>query len=158
MQLNKSVDFDAPRDAVFRVLADFDHWERAALRRNVDIQRLDMMQAPAAGMAWKSGFAFRGKRRDVELRVERFEPDRTIALAGTGKAMAATVRLDLAEMGPRRTRLTVVLDVTARTLPARLLLQSLRLARGRVRQTFDSRVDLFATEVANRLRSAPRGA
>jgi hypothetical protein len=77
-------------------------------------------------------------------------------IVATGKALEAVTRVELAEMTPRRTRVTVTVELSARTLAARLFLQSLRLAPGRVRQKFDSRIAQMAAEIEARLRGAAR--
>jgi carbon monoxide dehydrogenase subunit G len=156
MQLNKSHDMEAPRAAVFVALTDVDHWERMALRRGVDVQRQEGPSVAAAGMSWRATFPFRGKSRDVAIRLDRVEPGQVLDIVATGKALEAVTRVELAEMTPRRTRVTVTVELSARTLAARLFLQSLRLAPGRVRQKFDSRIAQMAAEIEARLRGAAR--
>jgi carbon monoxide dehydrogenase subunit G len=156
MQLKKSHDIEASRDEVFAALTDVDHWERMALRRGVDVQRQGGPSAVAAGMAWRVSFSFRGRPRDVAIRLSRVDLGKSLDLTATGKALEATTRVDLAEMAPRRTRITVTVDVAARTLAARLFLQSLRLAPGRVRQRFDSRIAQIAEEIEARSQSGAR--
>jgi hypothetical protein len=58
--------------------------------------------------------------------------------------------IELAPLGEGLTRLTLTCEVRHRTLPARMLLQSLKLAQGRVQQRFDSRVSAAAAEIAAR--------
>lgn len=156
MQLKKSQDIEASREAVFAALTDVDHWERMALRRGVDVQRQDGPSVVAAGMAWRVTFAFRGKPRDVAIRLNGVEPGQSLDIAAVGKALEVVTRVELSEMSPRRTRVSVAVDVAARTLAARLFLQSLRLAPGRVRQKFDSRIAQLALEVEARLRGGAR--
>jgi carbon monoxide dehydrogenase subunit G len=154
MQLTKSQDIEAPRAAVYAMLTDVDHWERMALRRGVDVQRQDGPASVAAGMTWNVGFSFRGKRRDITIRLDRVDTGQKLGISAAGKALEAVTRVDLAEMSPRRTRVTVTTDVTARTLAARLFLQSLRLAPGRVRNKFDSQIAKLAKDIEGRLRGA----
>ncbi len=156
MQLKKSQDIEASRQAVFAVLADVDHWERMALRRGVDVQRQNGPSGVAAGVSWRVVFSFRGKPRDVAIRLNGVDPGQSLNISAAGKALEAATRVDLAEMSPRRTRVNVTVEVTARTLAARLFLQSLRLAPGRVRQKFDSHVAQLALEIEARLRGGVR--
>lgn len=156
MQLTTSRDIEAPRDAVYAQLTDVDQWERTALRRGADVQRLDPRPAAAPGMSWRAAFPFRGKPREITVTLDRMIPGQALQATATGTALEAVTRLDLSEMSPRRTRVTVTVDITARTLTARLFLQSMRLAQGRVKQRFDSRIAQLASEIEGRLRDPPR--
>lgn len=155
MHLTRTVDIEAPRDAVYALLADVDHWERAALRRGADVQRLDPRPGPVQGMSWRTAFTFRGKRREATITIDRLDPGQSVHLDATGAALQVKAVLDLAEMAPRRTRMTVSVDVTPRTLTARLFLQSLRLAQGKVTQKFDTQVGNMAQDIETRLRPPP---
>ncbi len=155
MHLTRTVDVDAPRNEVFAQLTDVDHWERAALRRGADVQRLDARPGALQGMSWRATYTFRGKRREVTVRLDQVDPVQTIHILATGAALEAKTVVDLAEMSPRRTRVTVSVDLSPRTLTARLFLQSLRLAQGRVKQKFDAQIAKLAQDVESRLRHPP---
>jgi carbon monoxide dehydrogenase subunit G len=157
MQLTKTQDIEAPRDAVFAALTDIDSWERTALRRGVDVQRLGQNARATLGMAWRAVYPFRGKRREVTVHITRLDPGQTVGALAEGAALSGEARIDLTALSPRRTRAVLTVQVTARTLGARLFLQSLRLAPGRVRQRFDRRVAEFAAELEARLNAPPRG-
>jgi uncharacterized protein YndB with AHSA1/START domain len=157
MQLTKTQDIEAPRDAVFAALTDVDSWERTAMRRGVDVQRLDQSPRATPGMTWRAVYPFRGKRREVTVHITRLDPGQTVGVLAEGAALSAQARIDLTALSPRRTRAVLTVEVTARTLGARLFLQSLRLAPGRIRQKFDSRVAQFAAEIEARLNAPPRG-
>ena len=156
MKMTGNVDFEAPIAFVFDALCDFDGWERAALRRGAEITRTDALKAPAAGMAWDVGFDYKGKPRKVEVRLTALDRPDQMKFSGEGALIAGEVALDLMELGARRTRLTVQIDLTARTLGARLFLQSLKLARGRLQGRLDARLAQLATDVDARFKP-PKG-
>jgi carbon monoxide dehydrogenase subunit G len=155
MQLTHTVDIEAPRDAVFARLADVDHWERAALRRGTDAQRVESPSGSLQGMSWRATYNFRGKRRDVTITLDKVDPGQSMNILAVGAALEATTVVDLAEMAPRRTRVTVSVDLSARTLTARLFLQSLRLSQGRVKQKFEKQIVTLAQDVESRLSQTP---
>lgn len=155
MQLTHSVDIEAPRDAVFARLVDVDHWERTALRRGADVQRVESGSGTVQGMSWRATYSFRGKRRDVTVTLDRVAPGQSIHILAVGTALEAKTNVDLTELTPRRTRVTVSVDLAARTLTARLFLQSLRLAQGRVKQKFANQIGKLAQDVEARLRPPP---
>jgi len=154
MKLTRNQDVEAPVAFVYAALCDFDHWERAAMRRGAEVTRLDTLALPGPGMIWNVGFDFRGRRRIVDLRLVTLQPAQTLAFAGQGTSMNGTALLDLVEMGPKRTRIAFTVEVEARTLAARLLLQSLKFASARVNRKFETRTAQLAAEIEGRFRRA----
>ena len=152
MKLMRNEDVEAPIAFVYAALSDFDHWERAALRRGAEVTRLDTLAVSGAGMTWHLGFDFRGRRRTVDLRLVTMDPSQTLAFAGQGASMNGKGLLDLVEMGPKRTRIAITMEVEARTLAARLLLQSMKLASGKINRAFEMRTRQLATDLENRFR------
>lgn len=151
MKLSTRQDIDAPQDQVFAALANFDHWERMALRRGVEVARTGGPETLGPGMVWAIGFDYRGRRRSLEVKLASLTPGQTLGFQGTSPSVEGVLRVDLVAMGPKRTRVTVGLEVTPRTLAARLFLQSLRLARRRVQERFDGRVAALARDIGDRL-------
>ncbi len=155
MKLVRNQDVEAPVAFVYDALCDFDHWERVALRRGAEVTRLDTLAVPGPGMKWNIGFDFRNRRRTVDLRLVTLDPGQTLAFAGQGKSMNGTALLDLVEMGPKRTRIAITVEVEARTLAARMLLQSLKFATARVNRAFEARTTQLATDLQERFRRNP---
>ena len=60
------------------------------------------------------------------------------------------VVIELVALSVARTRLTVSIDLEPRTLGARLLVQSLKLARGTLQRRFELRVADYASEITAR--------
>ena len=52
MKLEAKHDVEAPAAFVFAQLADFEGWERAAMRRGADVTRLDTLRTVGPGMTW----------------------------------------------------------------------------------------------------------
>ena len=62
MKFSTTEDIAAPAEAVFDAFCDFASFERAAMRRGAEVQRLDHMAVPGVGMAWHAPFDMRGQR------------------------------------------------------------------------------------------------
>ena len=75
MHLSSRTDIEAPLEFVHAALADFDHWERAGMRRGAEVNRTDKLRSPGVGMSWKVRFQFRGKERVVDIRLVGIEKD-----------------------------------------------------------------------------------
>ncbi len=152
MKFGTRTDIEAPQAFVFASLADFAAWERSGLRRGVELERTDRMRQPGQGMGWKASFPFRGRRRTMTIRVEELVEPRSLGFSGAGASVDGRLQADLIPMGPRRTRLTVQLEVKPRTLAARLYLQTLRLGRKRLEAKFADRIAHIALEIGERFR------
>jgi len=156
MKFSTKEDIEAPVDRVFAVLADFETWERAAMRRGADVVRTDKMAAPGPGMGWHVEFTYRGKLRKLDISLLESVPEQKLLLEGIGKPAEGRLSIDLSEMGPRRTRLAIGLEIKPRTLAARLFLQSMKLAKTSVTRRFELRVAQMAADIEDRYRASLR--
>lgn len=149
MRFSAKQDIEAPLDFVYKTMTDFEAWERSAMRRGAEVERTDKLTRPGPGLSWATRFSYRGKVRAVALRLVMIEPQ-ALAFAAQSQAVEGSVKLELMEMSARRTRVHVVMEVTPRSLAARLFLQSLRLARARIDRKFEQRVTQLATDIESR--------
>ncbi|WP_323007322.1 SRPBCC family protein [Pseudorhodobacter sp.] len=153
MKLTATENIEAPIGFVYAALADFENWERSALRRGAEVERLDRLRQPGAGMEWKVGFDYRAKKRHVEIKLLTLTPGQTLVFDCMGQPAEAILKVELAEMGPRRTRVVVEVEVKPRTLAARLFLQSLRLAKAKVNRRFALRLAQTAADIEDRYKA-----
>lgn len=152
MKFTTKSDVEAPLDFCFAALTDFDRWERSIRRRGATVSRIENAADPAP--VWKADFSYRGKPRSAIIRLVQSVPDKRLAFVASGASVDAQVTLDLIALNPRRTRLAVVAEMTPNSLAARLFIQSLRLARGKVQGRFDDRVAQLAAELGDRHRTS----
>lgn len=150
MKLSTKEDVEAPVDFVFEQVSDFQVFERAALRRGADVQRIDLLSRPEVGMIWEAEFKFRGRKRQANIELIRFDPNSGLECAFQTQLLRGSLKVDVAAMSRTRTRLALKLDVSPRNLAARLLIQSLKFARSRVEKKFKYRVAHFARKLEER--------
>lgn len=150
MQFTAREDIAAPLGHVFARVTDFAAFERAALRRGAEVRRLDSRTTSGAGMAWHARFSLRGRQREIETELTGYDPPNGIAVEMRSPALEGALMVDLVALSRERTRLTVSLTVKPRTLAARLMLQSLKLARGNIARRFRGRIAHFAQEIEDR--------
>lgn len=155
MQFTAREDIAAPIDSVFALVSDFEQFERAVLRRGIEISRIDDLQHPGPGMAWNSRFSFRGKPREMRAELVQIHQPETLRIKAESSGMNGTVTVDLVQLSPRQTRMQVVTELKARTLSARLLLQSMKLARAAMTGRYRDGIAQFARGIEGRL-GAPR--
>jgi hypothetical protein len=156
MKIASRHDIEAPADFVFQTLADFDSWERSAMRRGADVVRSEKTASQGVGLSWTVRFRFRGKDRKLMVKLTGLDAPSRMSFALEGAIFDATCVVDLMELGAKRTRMVVVSEAKPRTLAGRLILQSMRLARARVQRRVDGRIAAVAQEIEDRYRQQTR--
>ncbi len=144
MKLTLGREIDAPQAEVFDEIAAFDALERMARDRGVHLVRSDDGAAGPAGATWTVRFDLKGRVRKGIARVVAFEPAERIALAADLDDVTALAAVDLAPLPSRTTRLTGSVDLRPASIPGRLLLHSLKLARGSLERRLARGLDAFA--------------
>jgi hypothetical protein len=157
MKLIAKTDLEAPAAFVYAQLADHAAWEREALRRGADIERPSELPQSGVGAGWRVQVPFRGKARKLLLKVVQMEPDQSLAFSFDGQSLQGDAVLEVQALSARRSRLRVTLDAKPKTIAARLFINTLRLAKGRVQARFDKRlVQLAARIEANHVEARAR--
>lgn len=146
-------DINVPIDHVFAMVTEFDAFERAALRRGIEVERRDMLQAPAAGMEWEIAFEYRGKLREMVLTLTEYDAPNVMRFRGDGQGLGGKMDVEMVAMSRDRTRLSMDVTLEATTLSARLLLQSMKLARTKLNKGFHTRVAKMASDLEGRYRA-----
>ncbi|PID35557.1 MAG: hypothetical protein CR993_09460 [Rhodobacterales bacterium] len=152
MKLVAREDIEAPIDAVFRQLSDFDGFERAALRRGAEVQRTDSLTQPGAGMGWRASFDFRGKERLGEIEMTAYDRPNAMVFQAKGMGVDLELEMELVSMSPARTRLNMSTDIRPRSIPAKLVVQSMKVARSNVLRKYRKRIAKLAEQVEARCR------
>ncbi|MEM8776362.1 MAG: SRPBCC family protein [Pseudomonadota bacterium] len=153
MKFNAQEDVEAPLDFVFSRVTDYQSLERSALRRGAEVQRLDDLPLFGVGMEWDTVFELRGKRRQMRLHVTQCEAPNFVEVLGNSKNIKGLVNVDLVALSRGRTRISVALEMNPKTLSARLLVQSLKLARATMTKQFRARVASYADDIEDRFRA-----
>ena len=144
MKFSTREDIDASIGDVFEMLCDFNRYERAAMRRGADVRRIDTLEVPGEGTEWKVRFLMRGKEREMTLVVSSFERPDNMVVSLTSQGIVGEMSFELIALSLKKTRLLVALDVRPLSLPARLLLQSLKLTKSSLDKKFKTRVAEYA--------------
>ena len=150
MEFSSHEDIEAPIDFVFAQVSDFPSLERSALRRGADVQRTDDLTANGPGMTWSASYKFRGKQRKTQLELLHYDPPNGMSFVTRSNAFTGDADVDLVALSRTRTRLTLSFELKPQSLSARLLVQSLKLARGSLSRKMDARVRAFARDLEER--------
>ncbi len=149
MKFSSREDIEAPIDHVYRAVTDFPAFERQALRRGADVRRVDGTGPAQQGSAWDVAFSFRGKERKMKAVLARLE-EQGLQLDTDSSGIDGVTLIDLVPLSPKRTRIAVSIELRAKSLSARLLLQSLKLAKANLTHRFKKRVADFGSDVEAR--------
>ena len=150
MKLATREDISAPIEAVFEQISDFDGFERAALRRGAEVARTDNLAVHGAGMSWRASFDYRGRMRQAELELVEYDVPNGMRVEARSTSVEFDMVVELVAMSRARTRMNMTVEARPRTIPARLMIQSLKLARQNVVKRFRKRVGEFAADVEER--------
>ncbi|WP_170335645.1 SRPBCC family protein [Ruegeria arenilitoris] len=150
MQFTAREDIEAPINVVFEMVADFERFERMAMRRGVEVRRLSGHMGVVPGTQWETVFKLRGKPRHIAIEMAECDPPSLLRFEAISKGMNGVTIVEFLALSQRRTRLSIDMSLAARSLPARLLLQSLRLGQSRFRRQFQLRLSEFAREMEER--------
>lgn len=150
MKFSTKEDIDAPIDAVFDMLCDFEMFERAAMRRGAEVQRTDTKIASGVGMGWRGTFNMRGKRREVDIEMTTFDKPNEMIFACSSQGLLTLLTTELVALSKNRTRIMMSVDVKPLNLSARLLVQSLKLAKTSLTKKYKLRAADFVNAMEER--------
>jgi len=157
MKFKVAEDIDAPVSVVWERFTDFSMFEDDVRGRGAEISRVGNWDKAAEGVEWRGAVTVRGKRRAVASKVTRMVTEDICVLESRIGGMDCVYEMNFIRLSPEVTRVGLVLDLSPDTLTARLILQTLKLARGRVLQLMQAilaRQGNAAEATYRRLRSA----
>src|SRR6056297_3768598 len=150
MKMNAREDVEAPIEFVYQQITDFQAFERRAMRRGAEVLRVDDLKADGPGMAWDVTFMLRGKQREVQIQLARLDPPNGLTMASRSPSMGGQIVVELVALSRNRTRLSLDIELVPKNLTARLLVQSLKLARKTITRRLRKRVAQYAQELEER--------
>ena len=151
MKFSTREDIEAPAEFVFDRVTDFDAYERRALRQGADVAR--RTDGPiGVGSIWDVVFTFRGRERRVAAEITTLDRPTAMVIHSASDGLDVQTEVDLIALSQTRTRVMVSIELKAKTLTARLLLQSMKLAKTKLTKRFKARVLDYAEDIEDRFR------
>lgn len=145
MKIVAKEDIEAPIEKVFVKVTDFRTFERSALRRGASVTRIEAEED--IPLSWDVAFPLRGKTRLFRLTTVDVNAPEHMHISAVSEGMTGRIQVDLVALSRSRTRLRIETEIKPQTLSARLLVQSLRLARGTLQQRLQERLVEFAASI-----------
>jgi len=150
MKLSTRQDIEAPIDFVFQRATDFSGFERQALRRGIDFERVDDLSDVGQGMRWTAQFSFRGKTRRLQAELADYDMPNALLIQSVSGGVEADLDVEFLPLSRNRTRVKVGLQLSPKSLSSRLLIQSLKFAKSNLKNRFAGRIDSFSKDVESR--------
>jgi carbon monoxide dehydrogenase subunit G len=150
MKFSTKEDIEAPIDVVFRQVTDFAVFERAALRRGAQVQRIDEKSSPDTIITWDISFPFRGRQRNMRAELTECDSPHRVLVKSTSGGLGGDVVVELVALSRGRTRIIVALDIKPKNLTTRIMVQSMRIAKNKLKARYRMRVARFASDIEDR--------
>ncbi|SFR08945.1 hypothetical protein SAMN04515673_105154 [Poseidonocella sedimentorum] len=143
-----------PIGVLYGRISDVDMLERLALRRGIEVQHRASTPRFAAGAVWDVRFHLRGRDRTLVTTLTGLEAPHSLRVEAVGTGLDAALAVDLVALSRSRTRLALDFVIRPRSMPARLLVQTMKLSRRRLKQTLTDRLEGVARRIENDYRRA----
>ncbi|MFN0115487.1 MAG: SRPBCC family protein [Paracoccaceae bacterium] len=150
MKFSLKEDVALPAESVFAAVSDFAQYERLARQRGAEMTRRDPGREPVPGSAWDLRFPWRGRERRMSLLLTALTPPRRLELTGRSANLDTAFAVEVLPLARDRARIVFDIDIRPRTITARLVVQSARLARGRITVRLAARLRAFARDTEAR--------
>lgn len=148
MKFSTREDAQAPAEFVFAALSDFEGIERLLLQRGTEVQRLDSLPEKAPGMQWNVGFRFRGRGRKAHITLNDYVAPQKMRVSSVTGGLEAEMTIEVDPLPRDRARVKIGLDLKPKTLSARLLVQSMKLAKSKMDDRFKTSIAKYLHQVS----------
>jgi hypothetical protein len=142
MKFSTRCDVNAPAEETFAAFADFQRYVRLAEKRGARVRTLE---SPI--FAWTAAFDWNGAARELRGEVTRFDPPRGFVAEMTAGGVEGTLEVEVTAVDAARSRVRVAMEWRPSNMAGRILLQSLKLVKGRLDDRFAARIAEFAAGV-----------
>lgn len=150
MRLTAKTDLEAPIGPAYNALVDHPSWERDAIERGLRVERVAGATHLGPGAGWEVHLPFRGKLVKLQLLVVEERPSDEVRYSYLSNAFEGEITLGVTPLSLRRTRLTMGIEIHPRTIMARVLMNTLRLAKGRAQARLEQRLAQMARQIERR--------
>ena len=144
MKFSTKEDIEASMADAFALFADFDQFERSALRRGAQVRRTGSLKRKDVGMCWDAGFKFRGKARKVSAELIAYNPNDGYEMDSQSPDLSAIASLELMSLSKSGTRATFSVELKPKSLSGRLMIQTMRLGKSRLDKRYRIKASDFA--------------
>jgi hypothetical protein len=146
MKFETIEEIDAPQDFIFARFADFFRYEKLAQSYGAELRRVGGFTEVTEGATWRGSIPVRGRTRGMEAVVISSNPSDYTRVDTAVGGMNVIFEMRFEALADERTKLIAVAELQAKTLAARLVIQSAKLARKRLQAKITSKIVALANE------------
>jgi hypothetical protein len=144
MKFSTRQDVQAPIEDVFGRATNFDRFERVLKRQGHDVRRVPTPENEQAVMCWQAVVDYRGKTRNIRANLAEISPPNRFCMTSKINGVESVLEVDFVAITPSKSRMIVGLELSPKTLAARLFVQSLKLGKSNLDRKFADRVERYA--------------
>lgn len=138
---------EAPAEFVFKQATAFYKFVALAREKGATVRREDPNPEAGTGLRWHIQYPLRGTMRGVVLELARKDPPQALVFDIVSPAIGGSFEVTFVATGPDSTEIEARLAVTPKTAKANIVVQSLRLTKGRLDKQFAGTVERQARKV-----------
>jgi len=140
MKVSSRHDVEVPIEFAFERITDFGELETQAMRRGIDVHRKNPKLSDNVGAVWDLKVPFRGKPRDITSTILECDAPNMLVVQSVSGGLEIRAEIELIDLSKTRTRMFLSFDVTPNSLSARVLLQSVKFAKGAMQKRLKKRL------------------
>ena len=147
MKFSTQTDVQASPEAAFAAFSDFQGFAARARHRGVEIERTDHGHNVGRGLCWHGRFDWNGRAREMRGEIVRFDAPSGYHADLTIGGLEGRLDVEVTAVTEAKSRVRIGLELRPTTMSARILLKSLRLAKGRLDERFANAVRTYAASL-----------
>ncbi len=132
MELSYSSIINVPKAFAFARATDFVQFEAEGFGKLSPFERRSEIEAPNIGTRWRTSSEFQGRARRFSLELLELKPSELMVLGNKSEKYDIEARFSFEEHTEGETEFSFKLVAKAQSITARLILQTIQLARGRI--------------------------
>lgn len=147
MELSYTNIINVPQEFAFARATDFEKFEADGFGKLAPFEPVSEIRAPEIGARWKTSSEFQGRPRRFSLQLYTLEANQKMVLGNKSEKYDVESHFGFEPKGDEATEFTFHLIAKAQSITARLILQTIQLARGRIESSMKSDFDAMATRM-----------
>ncbi len=144
MELTYKTIINVPQAFAFEKATDFARFEREGFGKLSPFEPRSEIKAPGIGARWRTSSEFQGRPRRFSLELFKLDGPEAMVLGNKSEKYDIEAHFLFKEIGEEETEFTFHLDAKAQSITAKLILQTIQLARGRIEKSMQTEFEKMA--------------
>ncbi|MCF6274107.1 MAG: hypothetical protein L3J37_13165 [Rhodobacteraceae bacterium] len=147
MELSYKSTINVPHKFAFERATNFEKFEIEGFGKLAPFEPVSDIRAPEIGARWKTSSEFQGRPRRFSLQLFQLEPSQKMVLGNKSEKYDVEAHFDFEDIAPEETGFSFLLVAKAQSITARLILQTIQLARGRIESSMKADFETMAQKM-----------